>query len=187
MPFYAPPMFDVGGMLANGTVTVTYTSCAGPAVTCTYQGGSSTANPTVDLDEEAGRTATLLSCSDGQPASTLRCGTSFTITMASTSSLPATVDLALDARSCETKVDILTPLQTRQMLDSFQYPDPSLKLQLPPNQSAPLVAETMPNGKDPALYYGLRHVSGSVGDGNGARRVARSGDAPAIELELRAA
>jgi hypothetical protein len=161
VPFYAPPMFDVGGMLANGTVTVTYTSCAGPVVTCTYQGGSSTANPTADLDEEAGRTATLKSCSDGQPASTLRCGTQFTISVVSTSDLPVTVSLPLDARSCETKVDILTPLQTRQMLDSFQYPDPGLKLNLPPNQSSPLVAETMPNG-DPALYYGYVYLQSNA-------------------------
>jgi hypothetical protein len=161
VPFFAPPMFDVGGMLANGTVTITYTSCAGAVVTCTYAGGSSTANPTTDLDEDAGRTATLQSCSDGQPASTLRCGTNFQITVQSTSNLPATVDLALDARSCETKVDILTPLQTRQMLDSFKYPDPGLTLHLPPNQSSPLVAETMPNG-DPALYYGYVYLQNNA-------------------------
>ena len=153
VPFFAPPMFDVGGIIANGTVTVSYQSCAGTAVTCTYIGGSSSAAPTTDLDIEAGRTAKLVSCSDGQPASELRCGTSFSATVQSSAKWPVVVDLDLDARACSTKVDLLTPLQTRQWFNAFTWPDPSQQLKLPPNQSAPLVAETNADGT-PTLYYG---------------------------------
>jgi hypothetical protein len=71
-----------------------------------------------------------VSCSDGQPASALRCGTTFTLSVQPPTRWPVTVDLDLDDRACSYKADLLTPLQTRQMLDSFAWPDP--KLATPP-------------------------------------------------------
>ena len=146
VPFHLPKSFDVGGVLANGTATVTYTSCTGPVVTCTFQGGSASATPTTVEDLEAGRTATFVSCSDGQPVTALRCGTNFFMSTQPVPGWPVTVDLSLDDRACNTKVDLLTPLQTRQMLDSFHWPDPS--------KPAPTVAEMAADGKTPNLYYG---------------------------------
>jgi hypothetical protein len=154
VPFHVPATFDVGGVLANGTVTLTYTSCTGQAVTCQYHGGSTSDTPKTDLDLEAGRTAALASCSDGQPATALRCGTSFGLSVQGTPRFPVTVDLSLDDRACDSNVDLLTPLQTRQMIDSFSWPSPILA-------TPPTVAEQNADGT-PALYYAWVYLHNST-------------------------
>ncbi|HLK35739.1 MAG TPA: hypothetical protein VKU41_03230, partial [Polyangiaceae bacterium] len=144
-----PSSFDVGGELGNNTVTL---SCSngGTTVTCTYRGGSPTSNPTAVLDLEAGRTANFVSCTDGLPANTPRVATSCTLTANPLPNYPLTINLPLDDNSCSHRFDILTPYQTRQMHDSFAWPDPKL-------QTPPLVQDPNPDGT-PALYYAWVYV-----------------------------
>lgn len=121
VPFALPAAFDVSGELANGTVVVSYTNSSGTSVTCTYKGGASSASPTETLDLEAGRTATLVGCTDGQGAGVLRFGTNFTLTVNSAPGWPVLVDLSLDVRACQATFEQLSPSATRQMHDSFNW------------------------------------------------------------------
>jgi hypothetical protein len=151
----------VGGILANGTATISFTSSApsvGNPVVCTYRGGSSTANPTDILDIEHGRTATLVSCTDGLPGATQRCGTNFSMNVQAPPGLPVSVSVQLDDQGCGALFELLTPYQTRLMHDSFAWPDPSID-----PSKLPTVVETnppMPGSPQPtpALYYAWVYV-----------------------------
>jgi hypothetical protein len=145
--FTLPPSFPVAaGAIANGTVTVTFNPPGGALVTCTYRGGSSTALPTTNADFELGRILTFVSCSDGRPAGVPRTGSNFTLTVNRTSTLPVTVTLPLDDNACGHEFDILSPVDTLNMHDSFHW-----------SAHQKPVAEKNPD-TTPALYYAWMYV-----------------------------
>lgn len=164
VPFTLPSTFDVGGELANGTVTVSFTNTVKSttqAVTCTYTGGASTAYPSTPQDLNAGRTATLKSCSDNLPTGALRCGSAFNVSAQAPVGWPLSIHLALDSRSCDASFEIMTPLQTRVMHDSFSWPSADLPYNTLVTEN--FAAETNPPSANvpfatPALYYAWVYV-----------------------------
>jgi hypothetical protein len=153
VPFTLTPQFDIGGEIANGTVVLTFTSPSGTPVTCTFQGGASSATPSTVLDLEAGRLLNFQSCTDGLPANVQRLGTNFGLTVHPVAGWPVSIDMPLDDQACDASFEMMTGLKTRQLHDSFSW---SNQRDVGTSNPDELLPGT--NTPSPALYYAWVYV-----------------------------
>jgi len=145
--FTLPTDYSVeGGVIANGTLQMSFTTPTGTTITCTYKGQSSTSVPTTAVDLIMARILKFVSCSDGKPASATRQGTTFTTTVTPAPGLPVTVATPMrEVGACHEKVEIISALETYQLRKNFKW------------SSVTTVGETDPAG-NPALYYAWAYV-----------------------------
>jgi len=130
-----------GGEIGNGTVIFTFHVPSGATVTCTYVGGASSASPSTADDLNLGRTLNFQSCSDGLPASTKRTGDDFSLQVNGVPGFPVDVGSpAIVDGACSDELQLLTPVQTQQMRESFTW------------SGKTSVATTNSDGT-PTLYY----------------------------------
>lgn len=143
--FRLPQQFTVaGGYIGNGTAIFSFRNAAGTQVKCTYQGGSPAAQPASELDLLQGLTLHFQSCTDNLPWSTTRQGSNFGLQVNPVPGFPVTVNspaLLQQQAACSDELELLSPEQTRQMYDAFNW------------NNAHHVQERNADGK-PAVYYG---------------------------------
>lgn len=108
-----------GGNIGNGTVILT-----ADGVSCTYQGMASTSEPETPEDLIRGTVLQFKGCTDGQPAGTPRTATTFEVEVDPIPNFPATVQPPLSRPNvCSDTMEILNPVQTWQMRESFSWND----------------------------------------------------------------
>jgi len=121
--FQLPATYPVaGGTLGNGTVILTFSEAGGTAVTCTYKGGSPTAQPISELDLNLGRTMHFQSCSDGLPAGTNRRADALEVTVTPSPGYPVSVVAPITKDgSCGEMLELLSPAETYSMVSTFDW------------------------------------------------------------------
>jgi len=146
--FELPATYPVsGGTLGNGIVTLTFSEAGGTEVICTYQGGSSTAQPATAQELNLGRTMHFVSCSDGLPAATTRRADSLDVTVTPSPGYPVSVlaPITKDG-SCGELLELLTPAETYSMVENFDW------------STRPKVAERDAQNR-PTLFYAWVYVA----------------------------
>ncbi|MEP7049392.1 MAG: hypothetical protein ABJB12_03525 [Pseudomonadota bacterium] len=140
--FSLRPEYTVGGgIIGNGSVSFRFRLGIAPWVTCTYKGQSSTTTPNTPDELIKGTHLVLQGCSDNLPATTARTADQFELSAAPAAGYPVTVKSpALEPRACDDDMELLSPDQTRQMREGFNW------------STAHKVAEITPDGR-PTLYY----------------------------------
>lgn len=146
VPFTLPDSYTVdGGLIANGTVSVSFDTPQGGTMTCIYQGQSSTATPNTTEELVLGRMLKFISCSDGEPARTQRQGGQFVTTVTPVLGLPVTVSSPVqEVGACHEKLEVISSLETYNLRKNFSW------------NSAQKVQEM--NDSEPALYYAWVYV-----------------------------
>jgi len=149
-----PLAFEVPGRLpvtlgnaSNGTAVLTYRDGSGALVTCTYRGGSSTAEPDTDLERARGRYYVLQSCSNGKLGGQTDTATQWDLQVngGDPRSPQTAVELPLGAGCSGRLESFISPEETVQLRQAFDWPQTAA---LPETDSAGL----------PALRYALIYL-----------------------------
>lgn len=139
------------GNAGMGTATLTFVTPSGTTVTCTYQGGATVPHPDNFLEFAKGLTYNFVSCSNGSVPGDTNQGTSFTLDVTGDDDsvlgpeVGVQVELALGGGCSGTLEQPITPLESRQLVEGFDWADTES------------VAETNDDGT-PALYYANIYV-----------------------------
>jgi len=135
-----------GGVIGNGTLTFRYRSGTGVWVTCTYKGQSSVPAPNTPDELIKGTHLVFQSCTDGLAPGAGRTGDQFQMSAVPASGYPVTLKSPmLEPKSCDDDMELLSPDQTRQMREGFDW------------SKAKKVDGTTPDGRA-TLYYAWIYI-----------------------------
>lgn len=150
--FSLPPSYPLsGGVIGDGTVTLSFGVSGGTEVTCQYQGGSASSQPQTELELNKGRTLHFVECSDGLPPDARREADYVNLAVQLPEDLPdglpgvTVAPPMIEDGSCSDVMQMLSPAETQQMRETFDW------------SAAQEVAETDTLGR-PTLYYAWIYV-----------------------------
>lgn len=115
--------FEVdGGVIGNGSMTLSFVDSSGSTVNCTYHGQSPTDQPQTKLELAQARLLSFVGCSDGGGADLRRSASSFTMTATGIANYPLALGTPItkDGR-CSENIPLLTGAATASMRDSFSW------------------------------------------------------------------
>ncbi|HYQ29750.1 MAG TPA: hypothetical protein VER04_21125, partial [Polyangiaceae bacterium] len=138
------------GSSGNGQATLGYKTPSGANVTCSYNGGSSVAHPTTDLELAKGRSYDFQSCSNGAAAGSDATGTQFGLSVvngdAQDPAKRTIIELSLGKTGCSGKLDPpISAADSVRIRDAFSW------------SQTRAVPEADAQGR-PTLYYALIYL-----------------------------